>query len=56
LTEADEKVRREKPLEFLNGKEPAWRDEDRTELKNGAVAWVRKIRSEWRRRREGEKD
>jgi len=44
LTEADKDVHREKLLEFLNSKEPAWKDEDHPELKDGAGEWVRKLR------------
>jgi hypothetical protein len=43
LTEGDEEVGREKLLEFLNNREPAWKDEDHPELKDSAE-WVRKLR------------
>jgi hypothetical protein len=39
-------VRRLKLLEFLEGKEPAWKESDHPELANGAAAWVRKLRNE----------
>ena len=44
-------VRRQKLLQFLEGKapagrEPAWRDSDHPELAAGADAWVRKLRAE----------
>lgn len=43
---ARKEVRRQKLLEFLNSKEPAWRDEDHPELGEGAAKWVRKLRTE----------
>jgi hypothetical protein len=43
---AREAVRRQRLLAFLRSKEPAWKDEDHPELKNGAGAWVRKLRKE----------
>jgi hypothetical protein len=33
-------------LNFLNGKEPAWKDENHPELAEGAANWVRKLRAE----------
>jgi hypothetical protein len=50
LDTAREEVRRRKLLRFLESDEPAWRDEDHPELKNGSSAWVRKLRSESERR------
>lgn len=43
---ARREIKRQRLLELLRSKEPFWRDEDHPELKNGAVAWVRKIRAE----------
>jgi hypothetical protein len=44
-------VRRQKLLQFLEGKgpagrDPAWREKDHPELAEGAGAWVRKLRTE----------
>jgi hypothetical protein len=39
-------VRRQKLLQFLDGKDPAWKEEDHPELSGGADAWVRKVRAE----------
>jgi hypothetical protein len=33
-------------LELFKRKEPIWKDEDHPELKDGAAAWVRKMRAE----------
>jgi metal-responsive CopG/Arc/MetJ family transcriptional regulator len=46
LQTAREEVRRRKLLHFLEQDDPAWREQDHPELKNGAAAWVRKLRSE----------
>jgi hypothetical protein len=43
---ADTEARRNKLLQFLEGKEPAWKDSDHPELAKGAAAWVRKLRKE----------
>jgi len=43
---ARNEVRRKKLLNFLNGKEPAWKDENHPELAEGAAKWVRKLRAE----------
>ena len=43
MTAADKDVRREKLLEFLSSKEPAWKDEDHPEMKD-SVEWVQKLR------------
>jgi hypothetical protein len=43
---AEKEVRRRNLLAFLNDPEPAWKSEDHPELKNGAAAWVRKMRRE----------
>ena len=48
-------IRREKVLSFLRSEEPAWKDEEHPELRDGAAAWVRKIRSEWDRLKGDEK-
>jgi len=39
-------TKRQQLLELLKRKEPIWKDEDHPELKDGAAAWVRKIRAE----------
>lgn len=46
LETAREEVRRRKLLRFFENAEPAWRDMDHPELKQGSAAWVRKLRSE----------
>lgn len=33
-------------LEFLKSNEPAWKEENHPELRQGAVEWVRKLRKE----------
>lgn len=38
-------VRRKKLLDFLNSDEPAWKDENHSELNEGAATWVRKLRA-----------
>jgi len=43
---ARSEVRRLKLLQFLESKEPAWRDEDHPELRGGTADWVRKSRAE----------
>jgi Arc/MetJ-type ribon-helix-helix transcriptional regulator len=48
LTElAEREVRRLKQLHALEAAAGCWKDEDHPELKDGAEAWVRKLRSEW---------
>jgi hypothetical protein len=39
-------TKRQRLLELFKLKEPIWKDEDHPELKDGAAAWVRKMRSE----------
>ena len=39
-------TKRRQLLELFKRKEPIWKDEDHPELKDGAAAWVRKIRAE----------
>lgn len=39
-------VRRQKLLQFLESKEPVWKDKAHPELANGAANWVRNLRSE----------
>ena len=39
-------LKRQRLLELFKLKEPIWKDEDHPELKLGAAAWVRKMRSE----------
>lgn len=50
-------VRRKRLLEFLNSKEPAWKDEDHREFAQGTAKWVRNLRTQTerasRRRRKG---
>jgi hypothetical protein len=36
---------RQRLLELFKPKEPIWKDEDHPELKQGAAAWVRKMRA-----------
>ena len=43
---AEEKLRRERLLEYLRHGAPAWKDKDHPELVNGSYAWVRKLRDE----------
>jgi hypothetical protein len=43
---ARSQARRRKLLEFLEGKEPAWKESDHPELAKGAAGWVRKLRKE----------
>ena len=43
---ARNEVRRQKLLQFLESKQPAWKDKDHPELADGASAWVRKLRKE----------
>jgi metal-responsive CopG/Arc/MetJ family transcriptional regulator len=52
---ARNEVRRQKLLQFLEGKEPSWKDEDHRELAGGAAAWVRKLRTESEARRTSRK-
>ena len=47
LTEvAKQEIKRRRILKFLDRKEPAWKIEKHTELKEGAAAWVSKLRRE----------
>jgi len=39
-------TKRQRLLKFFELKGPIWKDEDHPELKDGAAAWVRKIRAE----------
>lgn len=48
---ARNEVRRQKLLRFLNRTEPAWKDADHPELKQGAASWVRELRRESERKR-----
>jgi metal-responsive CopG/Arc/MetJ family transcriptional regulator len=43
---ARNEVRRQKLLQFLESKNPAWKDTNHPELAGGAAAWVRKLRTE----------
>ena len=42
----DKEVRRRRLLQILAGDTPIWKDEDHPELKDGAYAYVRKMRDE----------
>ncbi len=37
-------TRRKKLLRFLESSGPGWKDADHPELKDGAAAWIRKLR------------
>jgi hypothetical protein len=39
-------LNKRKLLAFLRNDEPAWKDEDHPELKDGTAAWVRSLRQE----------
>jgi len=41
-----QETKRQEFLKLLKRKESFWKDEDHPELKDGAAAWVRKIRAE----------
>jgi hypothetical protein len=41
-----EAVTRRRLLEFLSSKEPIWKDEDYPKFRDGAEAWVRRMRDE----------
>jgi hypothetical protein len=43
---APSEMRRRQLLQFLESKEPAWKDKDHPEPAKGAAAWVRKLRKE----------
>jgi hypothetical protein len=43
---AQAELRKRKLLAFLKREEPAWKDEDHPELKDGTYAWVRSLRQE----------
>ena len=43
---ARDAVRRKRLLEFLESKEPVWKDEDHPEVANGSAEWVHKMRRE----------
>jgi hypothetical protein len=43
---ARKEVRRHRLLQFLESKDPAWKDEDHPELVHGAGNWVSKLRAE----------
>jgi hypothetical protein len=43
---ARQEVRRQKLMQFLEGKDPAWKNKNHPELAEGAAAWVRKLRTE----------
>jgi Arc/MetJ-type ribon-helix-helix transcriptional regulator len=41
-----EEVKRQRLLKLLESPEPVWRSEDHPELRDGAAAWVEKMRAE----------
>lgn len=41
-----QEVSRRRLLQILRDPEPIWKDEDHPELREGAAAWVRKMRDE----------
>lgn len=43
---AAREVKRRRLMELLSRPEPFWKEEDHPELKDGAAAWVRKMRQE----------
>jgi len=43
---ARNEVRRHRLLQFLQSRDPAWKEEDHPELADGAGNWVRKLRAE----------
>ncbi len=43
---ARREIKRQQLLQLFKCKEPFWKDEDHPELKQGAAAWVRKVRAE----------
>ena len=43
---ARREIKRQQLLQLFKRKEPIWKDQDHPELKAGAAAWVRKMRSE----------
>jgi len=52
LTEIGEReVRKQKLLRALDEAAGCWSPEDHPELKDGSVAWVRQLRSEWETRK-----
>jgi hypothetical protein len=43
---ARREIKRRRLLQLFRRKEPIWKDADHPELKEGAAAWVRKLREE----------
>jgi hypothetical protein len=43
---AKREIKRQQLLRLFKRKEPIWKDEDHPELKDGAAAWIRKMRAE----------
>ena len=43
---ARNELRKQRLLRFSNSDEPAWKDENHPELKQGSSKWVRNLRSE----------
>jgi hypothetical protein len=43
---AKREIKRQQLLRLFKRKEPIWKDEDHPELKDGAAAWIRKLRAE----------
>jgi hypothetical protein len=48
---ARNEVRRRRLLQFLEGRDPAWKDADHPELLHGSAEWVGKLRKESESRR-----
>jgi hypothetical protein len=43
--QARREIKRQQLLQLFKRKEPIWKDADHPELKDGAAAWVRKMRA-----------
>jgi hypothetical protein len=43
---AGREIKRQQLLNMFKREEPIWKDEDHPELKDGAAAWMRRIRAE----------
>ncbi len=57
LTEvARQEIKRRRILKFFERKEPAWKIENHPELKEGAAAWVSKMRREEERARTAKRE
>lgn len=47
---AREAIRRRKLLQFLESEQPAWKNEDHSELEHSSARWVRELRRESEKR------